>query len=165
MINPDNPSGNYISKVDVVHLAKWCKDKKVTLVVDESFVDFSEQSVDNTLLTNEILEENPNLVVVKSISKSYGVPGLRLGVLASSNLLLIDRVRKNVPIWNINSFAEFYMQIFNKYEQDYKQACRLFIRERDRFYVDLQQIGYLRIIPSQANYFCVRLLVNILLKN
>ena len=153
LINPDNPSGYYISKVDVVHLAKWCKDKKVTLVVDESFVDFSEQSVDNTLLTNEILEENPNLVVVKSISKSYGVPGLRLGVLASSNLLLIDRVRKNVPIWNINSFAEFYMQIFNKYEQDYKQACRLFIRERDRFYVDLQQIGYLRIIPSQANYF------------
>ena len=153
LINPDNPSGNYISKVDVVHLAKWCKDKKVTLVVDESFVDFSEQSVDNTLLTNEILEENPNLVVVKSISKSYGVPGLRLGILASSNLLLIDRVRKNVPIWNINSFAEFYMQIFNKYEQDYKQACRLFIRERDRFYVDLQQIGYLRVIPSQANYF------------
>lgn len=45
------------------------------------------------------------------------------------------------------------MQIFNKYEQDYKQACRLFIRERDRFYVDLQQIGYLRVIPSQANYF------------
>ena len=123
------------------------------MVVDESFVDFSEQSVDNTLLTNEILEENPNLVVVKSISKSYGVPGLRLGILASSNLLLIDRVRKNVPIWNINSFAEFYMQIFNKYEQDYKQACRLFIRERDRFYVDLQQIGYLRVIPSQANYF------------
>ena len=153
LINPDNPSGNYISKVDVVHLAKWCKDKKVTLVVDESFVDFSEKSVDNTLLTNEILEENPNLVVVKSISKSYGVPGLRLGILASSNLLLIDRVRKNVPIWNINSFAEFYMQIFNKYEQDYKQACRLFIRERDRFYVDLQQIGYLRVIPSQANYF------------
>ena len=90
---------------------------------------------------------------MKSISKSYGVPGLRLGILASSNLLLIDRVRKNVPIWNINSFAEFYMQIFNKYEQDYKQACRLFIRERDRFYVDLQQIGYLRVIPSQANYF------------
>ena len=47
----------------------------------------------------------------------------------------------------------FICRYFNKYEQDYKQACRLFIRERDRFYVDLQQIGYLRIIPSQANYF------------
>ena len=45
------------------------------------------------------------------------------------------------------------MQIFNKYEQDYKQACRLFIRERDRFYVDLQDISFLRVIPSQANYF------------
>ena len=123
------------------------------MVVDESFVDFSEQSVDNTLLTNEILEENPNLVVVKSISKSYGVPGLRLGILASSNLLLIDRVRKNVPIWNINSFAEFYMQIFGKYESDYKKACGKFLQERNRFFLSLQDISFLRVIPSQANYF------------
>lgn len=153
LINPDNPSGNFIPKADVIRLVEWCKERSISLVVDESFVDFSEQSLDNTLLTNKILEKYPNLIVVKSISKSYGVPGLRLGILASSNVTLISHIRKGLPIWNINSFAEFYMQIFNKYEQDYKQACNLFIRERERFYTDLQQIDYLRIIPSQANYF------------
>lgn len=153
LINPDNPSGNFIPKEEVIQLAEWAGQRQITLVVDESFVDFSEKSTENTLLTNELLKRYPHLVVVKSISKSYGVPGLRLGVLASSNTELTDRMRKDVPIWNINSFAEFYMQIFNKYEQDYKQACRLFIAERDRFYADLRQIKYLRVIPSQANYF------------
>lgn len=153
LINPDNPSGNFIPKEEVIRLVEWAGERKIALVVDESFVDFSEKSTENTLLTNELLRRYPHLTVVKSISKSYGVPGLRLGLVASSNVNLIDRIRKEVPIWNINSFAEFYMQIFNKYEQDYKQACRLFIKERDRFYVDLGQIKYLRVIPSQANYF------------
>lgn len=153
LINPDNPSGNFIPKEKVIRLVEWGGQRNITVVVDESFVDFSEKSTENTLLTNDLLKRYPHLVVVKSISKSYGVPGLRLGVLASSNIDLIDQIRKEVSIWNINSFAEFYMQIFNKYEQDYKQACRLFIKERNRFYQDLQQIKYLRVIPSQANYF------------
>ena len=153
LINPDNPSGNFIPKKDVIRLIEWAEASNIKIVVDESFVDFSEASIANTLLENSLLEQYPNLIVVKSISKSYGVPGLRLGVLASSDIELINRIRKDISIWNINSFAEFYMQIFNKYEQDYKQACQFFIRERNRFYIDLKQISYLRVIPSQANYF------------
>lgn len=64
------------------------------------------------------------MAVVKSISKSYGVPGLRLGVLASADKKLIAWIKKDVSIWNINSIAEFYMQIFGKYEQSYVRACR-----------------------------------------
>lgn len=153
LINPDNPSGNFIPKADLFSLIRWAMERNIKMVVDESFVDFSDQTVDNTLLVNSVLEQNPNLVVVKSISKSYGVPGLRLGVLATSDVGLVNRIRKDVPIWNINSFAEFYMQIFNKYEADYQQACLLFIEERNRFFSDLKQIDYLRVIPSQANYF------------
>lgn len=153
LINPDNPSGNFIPKKEIYRLLDWTQKESITLVVDESFVDFSEQSVENTLLTNKILEYYSNLVVVKSISKSYGVPGLRLGVIASSNNGLIHKIRKDISIWNINSFAEFYMQIFNKYEGDYRMACRNFIKERNRFYQDLNRIDYLRVIPSQANYF------------
>ena len=78
---------------------------------------------------------------------------MRLGILASSNVELVEKIRKDISIWNINSFAEFYMQIFNKYELDYKLACELFIKERARFYKDLEQIEFLRVIPSQANYF------------
>ena len=123
------------------------------MVVDESFVDFAEDGLDSSLLSDDILEHYPHLIVIKSISKSYGVPGLRLGVLASSDRKLVNSIKKDVSIWNINSFAEFYMQIFGKYEADYKKACGKFILERERFYQALQEIEYLRVVPSQANYF------------
>jgi histidinol-phosphate/aromatic aminotransferase/cobyric acid decarboxylase-like protein len=158
LINPDNPSGNYIPKSDVLILVKWCDKKKIRLILDESFVDFTNEFQNNSLLNNQILKDNPNLVVIKSISKTYGVPGLRLGGLMSSDIELVNEVKKDVAIWNINSFAEFYMQIFGKYESDYKEACNLFINERERFYNDLLQISWLRVIPSQANYFLCEVL-------
>ena len=158
LINPDNPSGNFIPKSDVLTLAEWCSQRSVKLVVDESFVDFSTGYTENTLLSNGILDKYPNLIVVKSISKSFGVPGLRLGVLASSDINLIDAIKKDVAIWNLNSFAEFYMQIFSKYESDYHKACHKFAAERERFWKELNSISYLRVIPSQANYFLCEVL-------
>jgi histidinol-phosphate/aromatic aminotransferase/cobyric acid decarboxylase-like protein len=95
---------------------------------------------------------------MKSISKSYGVPGLRLGIFATSNIELIAKIKKEVSIWNINSFAEFYLQIYGKYEDEYKKACVKFIEERERFFNELKTIPYLRVIPSQANYFLCEVL-------
>lgn len=158
LINPDNPSGNFISKEDILTLVEWCRKQQMNIVVDESFIDFSEGHPNNTLLDNTILEQYENLFVMKSISKSFGVPGLRLGILASANKYIIDKIKKDVAIWNINSFAEFYMQIYSKYTADYNVACEKFLAERNRFYKDLQQISFLRIIPSQANYFLCEVL-------
>ena len=157
LINPDNPSGNFISMAGLQKLLAWSKTQQIQLIVDESFVDFSDDFEHNTLLCNETLADNPQLVVMKSISKSYGVPGLRLGVLASSDVALIKWIKKDISIWNINSFAEFYMQIFGKYESDYLAACRKFIAERRRFEVLLREIPYMRVLPTQANYFCIEL--------
>ena len=153
LVNPDNPSGNYIPKSDVLNLVKWAAERKIRIIVDESFVDFTENHRDNSLLHNDILELNPNLMVMKSISKSYGVPGLRLGVFATSDKEIIAKMKKDVAIWNINSFAEYYMQIFAKYEKDYQEACDKFIEERRLFINELRQIPFLRVIDSQANYF------------
>lgn len=153
LINPDNPSGNFITIDNVIMLTAWCKEKGIALLVDESFVDFTDGFENNSLLYNDILESYPNLSVMKSISKSYGVPGLRLGVFATADRQTIQRMKKDVSIWNINSFGEFYMQIYGKYESDYIKACRKFIAERERFYSMLQQIPYLHVMPSQANYF------------
>ena len=153
LVNPDNPSGNFISKTDLLELAFWAKRRNIHLIVDESFVDFAVDGLNSSLLYNELLESYPNLIVMKSISKSYGVPGLRLGVLATSDIELISWMKTNVAIWNINSCAEFYMQIFGKYESDYKMACEKFVAERSRFFKSLQRISFLRVIPSQANYF------------
>ena len=158
VINPDNPSGNFIPKNDVLRLAKWCEDKAIRLVVDESFVDFSIDYATNSLLSDEILEAYPHMAVMKSISKSYGVPGLRLGILASADKDLIARIKKEVSIWNLNSFAEFFMQIYNKHEKDYQRACAKFVIERADFYEKLKQIPVFRVMPSQANYFLCEVL-------
>jgi len=158
LINPDNPSGNFIIMHELFLLLNWSKKKGIKLIVDESFVDFTNESESNSLLVNQILSDFPNLIVVKSISKSYGVPGLRLGIISSSNSEIIKFIKQDVSIWNINSFAEFYLQIFGKYESDYNKACRIFNEERKRFYNNLQKITYLRVIPSQANYFLCEVL-------
>lgn len=158
LVNPDNPSGNFIPKKDLLLLAEWCEKQHTRLIVDESFVDFSKGWDNNTLLHNNILEAYPHMVVIKSISKSYGVPGIRLGIMCSSDKDLIAKMKKMVSIWNINSFAEYFMQIYTKYEKDFKRACEKFIKERDSFEAQLRQISFLRVMPSQANYFLCEVL-------
>lgn len=158
LVNPDNPSGNYIKKADVIKIAKWTKEKEIAFVVDESFVDFVDIEESGTLLDEEILKNNPELIVVKSISKSFGVPGLRLGVLASYNEKLIRFLKKDVAIWNINSYAEFYMQISEKYNNDYENAMEKFKRVRRNYVDKLSSIKNLHVIPSQANYIMCEVL-------
>lgn len=157
LINPDNPTGNYIPTPDVLRLADWAQEKGIRLILDESFADFADEA-DNTFIRQDLLDRYRRLYVVKSISKSYGVPGLRLGVLASGDQDLIAALKKDVAIWNINSFAEFYMQIEEKYKKDYARSLELIRAERARFRRELEKLPNLRVIPSQANYLMVELL-------
>ena len=158
LINPDNPSGNFIPVEGIHQIAQWCEEKQIRLILDESFVDFSIGYENNTFINNELLERYPHLCVMKSISKSYGVPGLRLGILCSSDTALIAKMKKLVSIWNINSFAEFFMQIYPKYREDYKRACDQFIQAREDFEEELKQIPFIKVMPSQANYFFLEVL-------
>ncbi len=151
IINPDNPSGNFIGRDGIERLALWADRTSTRLVIDESFVDFADDSF--TLIDEDFLESHPQLIVIKSISKSYGVPGLRLGVAASADRSLIASLKRDLAIWNINSFAEYYMQIFGKYERHYEKACRLIRDERNRLGRELSLIRALSVVPSQANYF------------
>lgn len=158
VINPDNPSGNYLTEKEVSDIVDWTKKKGIRLIYDESFADFSDEAY--TYINQDILNENKHLFVVKSISKSYGVPGLRLGVLACGDTEEISNIKKEVSIWNINSFAEFYMQIQEKYKKDYLAALNKFRLERKRFLEELTKISYLRVIPSQANFFMIEIVAD-----
>jgi len=151
LINPDNPSGNFISKDEILRLAAWAEQKGIRLIVDESFVDFADVPY-QTLLSEAILQEYKQLVVVKSISKSFGIPGLRLGIVASADKELISFIKKDISIWNINSIAEFYLQICEKYKNDYNLALEKFRSVRKEFVKKLKKIPYLRVIPTQANF-------------
>lgn len=156
IVNPDNPSGNYICREDMLRLIEWAKLHSIRLVIDESFVDFSDEQ-DSSLIEQRLVDDNPHLYIMKSISKSYGVPGLRLGILVSGDINTITALKEDVAIWNINSFAEFYMQIEEKYKKDYKKALEQFRRERRRYEGELSRIHGFRVIPSQANYVMVEL--------
>lgn len=156
IISPDNPSGSCLKYEEVIEILDIAKEKNKQVIFDESFMDFANNNY--TLIDDDILNKYSDLVVIKSISKSYGVPGLRLGVLASGNEKYIKIINNNLPVWNINSFAEYFLQIINIYKKDYMEGCKKIKEERDRFYKELIKIKDLYIYPSEANYFMCKLL-------
>lgn len=156
LVNPDNPSGHFICRNDLLRMADWADKKGCLLVVDESFVDFAECDEKTSLLEQGIIDTHPALVVLKSISKSFGVAGLRLGILAAADKDMIAFMKKDVAIWNINSFAEYYMQIIEKYQEDYEDALVRFMDVRRRYVRGLKKVKNLKVYPSQANYVLCR---------
>ena len=152
LVNPDNPSGAFLDKADMIDIIEQCHEKGICCVIDESFVDFADEGRRFTLLRQRILDRYPNLIVIKSISKSYGVPGLRLGILATSNVHFISEFFELMAIWNINSFSEFFLEIMPLYKQPYCKACNQLVTERAHFSDELNKSGLLKVFPSQANY-------------
>lgn len=150
LINPDNPSGNFLPKKEILRFVKWTKRKGVRILIDESFVDFSSQPY--TMLDSEFLSKNIHVNVLKSISKSYGVPGLRLGILACGNESQAAVVQSKLSIWNINSFGEFFLQIVEKYSEEYKVACSKVAKERERFVRELNKFKIIKAYPSAGNF-------------
>lgn len=152
IVNPDNPTGAFIEYKDIIQIIEECEKKNKIIIFDESFIDFADKDIRYTLLSNDILNRYKNLIVIKSISKSYGVPGIRLGVLATSNENIIMKLKSTISIWNLNSYAEYFLQIINLYKKEYVEACDKISIERKRFLEELKQIPELEVYDSQANY-------------
>ena len=156
LLNPDMPTGNFLTRDEVMELTRWTKEKKIRLLIDESFVDFAENPY--TCISGNFLSDNAHVAVIKSISKSYGVPGLRLGVMASGNRELVAWMKKKVSIWNINSIGEYFFQIIGRYAAQYDNACKRIVAERLRFAAELKKISYLKVYPSDANFILAEVL-------
>lgn len=152
IVNPDNPSGNFIEEKDLLAVLDYCNEQNILCIIDESFIDFAEEEIRYTLLKDELLVKYPNLLVIKSISKSYGIPGLRLGTLATSNKAIIEKVKVAVPIWNINSFAEYFLQIHALYQKEYMVACDKIVEQRNAMIKRLEGLNGVKCYASQANY-------------
>jgi len=153
IVNPENPSGNFIGKKGMEKLLVWTKENNIRLVLDESFIDFSDFGEMDTCLDKGLLEENCQLILLKSISKAHGVPGIRLGFAATGDGEMLKAISERLPIWNINSFAEFYLQIFGKYEKDFQEALKSFRLLRTELEMQLKGISFLEVMPTQANFF------------
>ena len=157
IINPDNPSGFMFKKDELIEIIKFAKAKNKKLIIDESFVDFAKREDRFTLLNEDLLIQYPNLIVIKSISKSYGVPGLRLGLLATADEQILKDLKDEMQIWNINSFAEYYFQIYQLFAKTYDESCDKIVIEREYLIEQLSKFKSIKVYPSSANYIMVEL--------
>ncbi|MBX7491485.1 aminotransferase class I/II-fold pyridoxal phosphate-dependent enzyme [Helicobacter turcicus] len=152
LISPDNPSGFLLPKEDIEEILNWTKARNINVVLDESFIDFADEKHYYTFLTEEKLALYPNLILIKSISKSYGVAGIRLGILASSNATILKEIQDKCSIWNINSIAEYFLQAIVKYKKEYKKSCERLVKTRKIFVKELKEIEQIKVFDSQSNY-------------
>jgi histidinol-phosphate/aromatic aminotransferase/cobyric acid decarboxylase-like protein/choline kinase len=153
IINPNNPSSLYLTKTAVAGLLERLRDLDL-VILDESFIDFVDAEENASL--QDIYVSYPNLVILKSISKVYGVPGLRLGYILTAHRAVIEGVSRELPIWNINSLAEYFLEIFIKYQSDFRESCRRVMADRADFIQGLKRVPYLQVFPAQANYVFAR---------
>jgi histidinol-phosphate/aromatic aminotransferase/cobyric acid decarboxylase-like protein len=151
--SPNNPTSMAVPRADLLRLGELLAAEGILLVVDESFVDFCAegQSMEPELAAR------PNLVVIKSMSKAYGIGGLRLGYLATANLELVSRLRSELPIWNINGFAESFLRLLPRYQDAFRAGCARVREDRDHLYHRLSRIDGLYVYRPDANYVMVRL--------
>ncbi|MBI9048794.1 MAG: histidinol-phosphate aminotransferase family protein [Anaerolineaceae bacterium] len=153
VVTPNNPTSMLIPRADIVDLAQKLAPHDCMLIVDESFIDFTENRDQNTLERD--IEKYPNMAIFKSMSKAYGICGLRIGYMLTANLEFAESVRKGIHIWNINGFAEEFLRILPDYKQAFTDSCTLVRTDRDKLYANLSAIPGMTVYKPDANFvFC-----------
>jgi len=152
IINPNNPTSTVTKKEDIIKILESLGHLK-GIIVDESFIDFTGDR--QKFSVQSLINDYPNLIVLRSLSKEFGIPGLRLGYLASSNKKFKSEILRYLSIWNINSLAERFIELFPRYQREYDQSILQIIKDNQDFCNLLEGVENLKIIDGRANYlFC-----------
>jgi len=155
VVTPNNPTSMVVPKADLIWLSQKLCDHNCKLIIDESFLDFTENKEQISLEQN--IAKYPNMAIIKSMSKAYGICGLRIGYLLTANLEFVEAVRREVPIWNINGFAEEFLRILPQYKREFEDSCEKVKKDRDLFYEKLCEIEGMTVFKPDANYIFCRL--------
>ncbi len=159
VVTPNNPTSMLIPKSDLIRLAKKFGTYDCILIIDESFLDFAENP-DQISLEQE-LEDYPNVVIFKSMSKAYGICGLRIGYMLTANSKFAKAVRNGVHIWNINGFAEEFLRLLPNYKQEFIESCKQVRTDRDSLYKKFCSIEEMTVFKPDANFIFCRLPNNV----
>jgi threonine-phosphate decarboxylase len=154
LINPNNPTGTAISQEHLWHLLESLRHLDL-VVVDESFIDFVRSVPAPSVMSR--LQDFPNMIILKSLSKTYGIPGIRLGYAMSSNRDRIAELRSHLPIWGINSLAQYFLENIGEYQRQFDESCEQVRQAAQFLYAGLQEISYLHPYPTQGNFVLSRL--------
>jgi threonine-phosphate decarboxylase len=153
VINPGNPTGQFIPLDEMVEFLDQTRDLQL-VIVDESFIDFAGDPAPSLL---PVADRFPNLLIVRSMSKHCGVPGLRLGYCYSVNAALLNRLRHFVPTWNLNALAQYFLSLLPRTDDDYHAARKRLIEDVRCLYNRLMAIPHLDVYPTGANFVLFRI--------
>lgn len=155
VVTPNNPTSLLVPKADLIRLAEKLKSNNCMLIIDESFLDFADNK-EQISLENDIAKYT-NMAILKSMSKAYGICGLRIGYMLTANTDFAEAVRNGIHIWNINGFAEEFLRILPQYQQEFVDSCEKVKADRDIFYTKLCAIEGMTVFKPDANYIFCRL--------
>ncbi|HEX5608540.1 MAG TPA: aminotransferase class I/II-fold pyridoxal phosphate-dependent enzyme [Solirubrobacterales bacterium] len=155
VISPNNPTAVAEPAAVLGGLARQLHELDCRLLLDESFVDFCADPAEHSLEWS--LDAHPNLVVMKSVSKVFGVGGLRLGYLATADTGLAAEIAAKLPIWHVNGPAEAFLRTLPGHLRAFRESCALTRRETDELSAGLESLAELSVLPSDANYVLVQL--------
>ena len=155
IVTPNNPTALSVPRDDVLRLARLLESHNCRLIVDESFIEFAHGGIKASVET--MVEEHRNLVVIKSMSKVFGVAGIRLGYLLSADRAFIKAVRASLPIWNINGLAEEFLRIVGRYRREFFASCELTRETCQQLSRDLSALPGIDVIEPDANFILCKL--------
>ncbi|MFP4164102.1 MAG: pyridoxal phosphate-dependent aminotransferase [Chitinispirillaceae bacterium] len=159
LINPNNPDGGYIRYEDLHHIISSLREVQ-SIIIDESFIHFAfEDEQCNVKSAVDLVREFPNLIVIKSMSKDFGVAGIRAGY-AVMNKNRVSSLLKNGYLWNSNGISEFFFKLYSKpeFHRKYDLVRKKYISEVQSFFRGLSDIREIKTYPSKANFALIELL-------
>jgi len=152
IVSPNNPTAMSVKPKELIKLAERLRSKKCRLIIDESFIEFSiHESLEN------MIDDQPNLAVIKSMSKVFGIAGIRLGYIISSDIEFINTIRGSLPIWNVNSMAEEFLHSVGRYRTEFIESCNQTRLDYTSLYEDLMATDGIEPIEPDANFVLCKL--------
>ncbi|WP_214107794.1 pyridoxal phosphate-dependent aminotransferase [Acrocarpospora catenulata] len=151
--NPNNPDGGYLARHEVIRMLDRLTDLDL-VVVDESFIEFVDAEPYASVADQAAIR--PNVIVLKSLGKNFGLHGIRFGYMVA-NPAIAGKIRKALPKWNLNSFAEIVVFMLKEYTQEYQHSLRLLAHDRETMIRQLRSLTGLTVYPSQGNFILVKL--------
>ena len=155
VISPNNPTSRAMPRDGLLRLAERLAEHDRLLVLDESFVEFMPEGRAASLESE--VGRLQNLIIFKSLGKIYGVCGLRIGYMLSSNIDLVNQVREGLSAWNVNTLGEYFLSRLPEFTEAAERSWRLARRDRDQLFEGLKGIPDMQVLPPHANFVFCRL--------
>lgn len=158
LINPNNPNGGYTKIKDVQRMLEELHFVK-NIIIDESFIHFAYETENYQLVSlAHLVDRYPNLIVIKSMSKDFGIAGLRAGY-GVMNATYVQALLRNGYLWNSNGFAEYFFRLYTRldFALKYEEVRIRYILETLEFIHQLRKLPGIKVYPSMANFVLIEL--------